>query len=93
LRGLELPAPSDSVRTALCRHDASYSETLAQLPSAPAMLYATYEVRRLGELLSSPQNLTVGIVGSRGLTNYAREVTFTLAHELVRRSDCRQWRQ
>jgi hypothetical protein len=35
-RGLELPLPTRSVPTALCRHDPGYPDALAQLPSAPA---------------------------------------------------------
>ena len=82
-RGLELPAPTDSVPTALCQHDAAYPRALRQLPNAPAVLYATCGVERLRELLS-PANPRVAIVGSRGLTPYAEEITLTLTRDLAR---------
>jgi len=83
-RRLELPLPTNSVPTALCRHDPEYPVALAQLPSAPAVLYATCTPKRLGEMLSSPKTPTVGIVGSRGHTSYARQKTFELARDLAR---------
>jgi DNA processing protein len=84
LRGLEVPALTGSVPTGLCRHDVGYPRALAQLPSMPAVLYGTCSAERLGELLSSSANPKVGIVGSRGLTPYAEEVTFALARGLAR---------
>jgi DNA processing protein len=81
LRGLRMPALTDSVPTALCRHDAGYPRALHQLPSAPAVLYATCTPERLCELRSRP---TVGIVGSRRLTPYTEQITFTLARDLAR---------
>ena len=81
LRGLQLPALTDSVPTALCRHDAGYPRALRQLPSAPAVLYATCTPERLCELRSRP---TVAIVGSRRLTPYTEQITFTLARDLAR---------
>jgi len=82
-RRLELPLPTDSVPTALCRHDPEYPAALAQLPSAPAVLYATCTPKRLGEMFSSPKNPTVGIVGSRDHTGYGRQKTFELARDLA----------
>ena len=79
-----MPALTDSVPTALCRHDAGYPRALRQLPSAPAVLYATCTPERLRDLFSSPTNPTVGIVGSRGRTPYAKQITFTLARDLAR---------
>ena len=91
LRGLQLPALTDSVPTALCRHDAGYPRALRQLPSAPAVLYATCTPERLCELRSRP---TVAIVGSRRLTPYTEQITFTLARDLARAgSDRSQWCQ
>jgi DNA processing protein len=80
-RRLELPLPTDTVPAALCRHDAAYPEALAQLPSAPAVLYASCSTGRLTELLSKP---AVAVLGSRGHTTYGRQMTFTLARDLVR---------
>jgi DNA processing protein len=80
-RRLELPLPCDSVPTALCRHDPEYPEALAQLPSAPAVLYASCSTGRLTELLGKP---TVAIVGSRDHTSYGRERTCELARDLAR---------
>ena len=74
---------TDSVPTALCRHDAGYPRALRQLPNAPAVLYATCSAERLRELLS-PASPRVAIVGSRGLTPYAEEITFTLTRDLAR---------
>jgi DNA processing protein len=92
LRGLELPALTDRVPTALCRHDPGYPRALRQLPSAPAVLYATCSAERLRELLScstdptvgSPRSPKVAIVGSRGLTPYTEEITSTFARDLAR---------
>jgi DNA processing protein len=81
LRGLEMPPLTESVPTALCRHDPDYPEALAQLPSAPAVLYATCTTERLRELLSKP---TVAIGGSRDQTAYAERRTFELARDLAR---------
>ena len=83
LRGLQLPALTDSVPTAICRHDRSYPLALRQLPSSPAALYGTCTPERLRELLSS-SSPKVGIVGSKGLTPYAEQVTFALARDLAR---------
>ncbi|MGP8242498.1 MAG: DNA-processing protein DprA [Solirubrobacteraceae bacterium] len=83
LRCLELPALTERVPTALCCHDAAYPRTLLQLPNAPAVLYATCSAERLRELLS-PASPRVAIVGSRGLTPYAKEITFTLTRDLAR---------
>jgi DNA processing protein len=68
------------VPTALCRHDPGYPSVLAQLPSAPGVLYATCATRRLCELLSGP---TVAIVGSRNHTDYGHRITFALAQDLA----------
>jgi len=83
LRGLQLPALTDGVPTAICRHDSCYPLALRQLPSSPAALYATCTPERLRELLFC-SNPKVGIVGSKGLTPYARQVTFALARDLAR---------
>ena len=83
LRRLQLPALTDSVPTALCCHDAGYPRALLQLPNAPAVLYATCSAERLRELLS-PASPRVAIAGSRGLTPYAKEITFTLTRDLAR---------
>ena len=80
LRRLELPLPSESVPTALCRHDPDYPQALAQLPSAPAVLYATCTIERLRELLAKP---TVAIVGSRAPTEYAHQMTSELARDVA----------
>ncbi len=80
LRGLQVPLPSERVPTALCRHEHDYPEALRQLPSAPAVLYATCTVKRLRELLCKP---TVAIVGERQQTGYACEITFALARDLA----------
>jgi DNA processing protein len=79
LRGLYWPLPTDRVPTAFCRHDPLYPAALAQLPSAPAILYATCTADRLRALLSKP---TVALVGSRIPTDYARQITSALAHDL-----------
>jgi DNA processing protein len=79
-RGLELPLPSKRVPTALCRHDPGYPEALAQLPCAPAVLYATCTTERLRELLGKP---TVAILGGRDYSSYARQRTFELARDLT----------
>jgi len=77
---LELPLPTDTVPTALCHHDPLYPTALAQLPSAPAVLYATCTHTRLGELLSKP---TVAITGGCVHTSYAQQMTFALANDLA----------
>jgi DNA processing protein len=85
LRGLRLPALTDRVPTAICRHDAGYPRALRQLPNAPAVLYGTCaSEERLRELLSSPATPRVAIVGSRGLTPYTEQVTFALTRDLAR---------
>jgi DNA processing protein len=83
LRRLQLPALTDSVPTALCTHDPGYPRALLQLPNAPAVLYATCSAERLRELLS-PAAPRVAIVGSRGLTPYARQITRTMTRGLAR---------
>jgi DNA processing protein len=80
LRGLQVAAATDAVPTALCRHDPDYPAALRQLPSAPAVLYATCTIERLRELLTAP---TVTIVGSRTHTDYAHEISSALARELA----------
>jgi DNA processing protein len=80
LRRLELPFPTERVPTALCRHDRDYPEALAQLDSAPAVLYATCTTERLRELLAAP---TVAILGSRTPTDYARQIAFSLSCSLT----------
>jgi len=79
-RDLQPPLPTESVPTALCRHDPDYPLALAQLPCAPAVLYASCTIERLRELLAAP---TVAIVGSLQPTDYARQVSSTLAHDLA----------
>jgi DNA protecting protein DprA len=83
LRHLQLPALTDSVPTALCTHDPGYPRALLQLPNAPAVLYATCSAERLRELLS-PASPRVAIVGSRGLTPYARQITRAMTQGLAR---------
>jgi DNA processing protein len=80
MRRLKIPLPSESVPTALCRHDPTYPQTLTQLDCPPAVLYATCTTERLRELLTKP---TVAIVGDRGYTPYAHQITFALAHDLA----------
>jgi DNA processing protein len=84
LRGLQMPVLTGSVPTALCLHDADYPRAFRELPNAPSVLYATCAPKRLRELLSSPTNPRVAIVGTRGLTPYAAQVTFALARDLAR---------
>jgi len=79
-RRLQLPLPTERVPTALCRHDPGYPEALAQLPCAPAVLYATCTPARLRELLTAP---TVAIAGSRRPTDCARQISPELAHDLA----------
>ena len=83
LRGLRMPALTDSVPTALCRHDAGYPRALRQLPNAPAVLYATCTAERLRELLA-PASPRVAIVGGRGLTPYAQQITRAMTEGLAR---------
>lgn len=80
LRGLQIPLPSESVPTALCRHDPLYPEALAQLRSAPAVLYATCTIKRLRELLTAP---TVAILGGREYSPHVSLPTFELARNLA----------
>jgi DNA processing protein len=80
LRGLEPPLLSESVPTAVCRHNSDYPEALRQLPSAPAVLYATCTTQRLRELLSKP---TVAIAGSSEHTPYAERIASELARDLA----------
>jgi DNA processing protein len=80
LRRLELSLPTESVPTALCRHDSDYPEALAQLPCAPAVLYATCTIERLRELLTAP---TVTLVGGRTHTGYAHQISSALARDLA----------
>jgi len=83
LRRLQLPVLTDTVPTALCRHDAGYPRALRQLPNAPAVLYATCTAERLRELLA-PASPRVAIVGGRGLTPYAQQITRTMTEGLAR---------
>jgi len=80
-RRLEPPLPTERVPTALCRHEPDYPEALAQLPSAPAVLYASCSTGRLTELLTKP---AVAVLGSRAHTKYGRQMTFRLASGLAR---------
>jgi len=80
LRRLEIAPLNESVPTALCRHDSDYPEALAQLPCAPAVLYATCTIERLRELLTAP---TVTLVGSRRYTPYAHQISSALARDLA----------
>jgi DNA processing protein len=80
LRALELPLPTDTVPTALCRHDPDYPEALAQLDCAPAVLYAACTTGRLREMLAAP---TVAILGGREYIPCARQIAFALARDLA----------
>ncbi len=80
LRGLEIPLHTKNVPTSLCHHDPDYPEALAQLDCAPAVLHATCTIERLRELLNRP---TVAIIGGREHTDYAHQITLTLAHDLA----------
>jgi DNA processing protein len=80
LRRLQLPLPTESVPTALCRHDPDYPVTLAQLPCAPAVLYASATIERLRELRSKP---IVALVGSPAPNEYAHQMTSMLARDLA----------
>jgi DNA processing protein len=80
LRAVMPPRPSEHVPTALCRHDPGYPAALAQLPSAPAVLYASCTTERLRELLSKP---TVAIAGGHKYSGHTRQPTFTLARDLA----------
>jgi predicted Rossmann fold nucleotide-binding protein DprA/Smf involved in DNA uptake len=79
LRRLEMPLPTESVPTVLCRHDSDYLEALAQLDCAPAVLHATCPIERLRELLTAP---TVAIVGGRTHSDYAHQMTSAVARDL-----------
>jgi DNA processing protein len=65
---------------AICRHEDGYPTALAQLDCAPAVLYATCERERLGELLSEP---AAAVIGDRLHTRYARQIAFALAQDLA----------
>ena len=84
LRSLEVEVPLNSqcrgTGTALCRHDRDYPAALRQLPSAPAVLYASATIERLRELLTAG---TVALVGNRTPTAYARQISRELAHDLA----------
>jgi DNA processing protein len=80
-RHLQLPVPTKKVPTALCRHDPDYPQALAQLDSAPAVLYATCTIEHLRELLTGP---IVAIVGGREHTHYAQNITVELARGLAK---------
>lgn len=80
LRRLEIAPLSESAPTRLCRHDSDYPEALAQLPCAPAVLYASCTIERLREMLTAP---TVTIVGSRTHTDYAHQISSALARDLA----------
>ncbi|HZL48333.1 MAG TPA: DNA-processing protein DprA [Solirubrobacteraceae bacterium] len=72
--------PARGAPGAICRHDPAYPVALAQLDSAPAVLYTTCEPERLGELLAAP---VVALLGERTHSGYAHEVTFALARDLA----------
>jgi DNA processing protein len=55
----------------ICRHDAHYPSILAELPGAPAVLYASGDPARLASLLDAP---AAAIVGARRASPYALEV-------------------
>jgi DNA processing protein len=81
---LELFDPSDMTAraqrgrlTAVCRHDPSYPERLAQLPDAPNPLFIRGSAQLLHEVATTP---SVAIVGARRASSYGLEV----AHELGR---------
>ena len=80
LRRLEIPLHTKNVPTSLCHHDPDYPEALAQLDCAPAVLHATCTIEHLRELLTRP---TVAIVGSREHSDYAHQITLTLARDLA----------
>jgi DNA processing protein len=80
LRDLQLTLPTESVPTALCRHDPDYPEALAQLDCAPAVLHATCMIWQLRKLLARP---TVAIVGGREHSDYAHQITSELARDLA----------
>jgi DNA processing protein len=80
MRCVELPVPTRSVPTALCRHENGYPPALAQLPSAPAVLYATRTVPSLRELLAKP---SAALIGGEVHTDYAENMTVALASNLA----------
>jgi DNA processing protein len=80
LRCLQIPLRTKNVPTSLCHHDPDYPEALAQLDCAPAVLHATCTIERLRELLTRP---TVTIIGGREHSDYAHQITLTLAHDLA----------
>jgi len=80
LSRLALPLLTESVPTALCRHDPDYPAALRQLPSAPAVLYASATIERLRELRSKP---TVALVGSPTPNEYTHQMTSMLARNLT----------
>jgi DNA processing protein len=55
----------------ICRHHARYPAILAELPGAPAVLYASGDQARLASLLEAP---AAAIVGARRASPYALEV-------------------
>ena len=76
LRGLQLPALTDSVPTALCRHDAGYPRALRQLPTRRLCCTRPVLLSVCGSCFP-PASPRVAIVGSRGLTPYAEQITRT----------------
>jgi DNA processing protein len=80
LRRLRISPPNERLPTALCAHGPDYPQTLAQLDCAPAVLHGTCTTERLRELLAAP---VIAIVGDRVSTDYARQMTFALTHELA----------
>jgi len=80
MRTLELPVTTTSVPTALCRHEHGYPAALAQLPSAPAVLYATCTVASLRGLLENP---TAAIIGGEIHTDCGEDMTVALASNLA----------
>jgi len=63
----------------ICKHDARYPSTLHAAP-APAMLFASGDLRRLMQLTGRPM---VAIVGSRKATDYGIEMAGALARGLA----------
>jgi DNA processing protein len=64
----------------VCRHEAGYPAGCRDLASAPAALHAAGGLERMSAALSQP---TVAIVGSRGPSDYGRDVAHALARGLA----------
>jgi DNA processing protein len=71
-------APTDGIAE-VCRCDPRYPRTL-QTPTAPALLFATGGLQRLGRLTAGP---VVAIVGTRKATDYGIEIARGLARGLA----------